>query len=348
MGRVRVAVAGVGNCCSALVQGVHLYESGRESIGLMHEEVGGYTASDIEFVLALDIDDRKVGKDLSEAIFAEPNNVPILIRPSKQGVTVSMGHVLDSVGRFTEGLMSVSDKKEVDVAEELRDTKADVLVDLISGGADEASKFYAEAAVEAGCSFLNATPTTIAGDRAFLERFRLAGLPIVGDDLLDQVGATVVHMGLLEFLHSRGVKIDESFQLDVGGGTESLNTLEMTREKKRSIKTKAVSKAIPYGFHLVSGSTDYVDFLENSRDSYFWMKGRYFGGAPFTMDVRLGTVDAPNGGGVLLDVIRAMKLAIDRGLCGAVLPLCAYGFKSPPKGYNLQEAYRLFSGFIIP
>jgi len=348
LGRVRVAVAGVGNCCSALVQGIHLYKGGGEPVGLMHKEVGGYTASDIEFVSAFDVDSKKVGRDLSEAIFSEPNNAPISTRPPKLGVTVSMGPALDSVGRFTEELVKVSDEEETDVAEELRDRKADVLVNLISGGAYGASKFYADAAVEAGCSFLNATPTAIASDTALSERFRLAGLAVAGDDLLDQVGATVVHMGLLEFLRERGVRIEESFQLDVGGGTESLNTLERTRERKRSIKTAAVSRSVPYGFPLVSGSTDYVDFLENRRDSFFWVKGRYFGGASFTVDVRLGTVDGPNGGAVLLDVIRAMKLAMDRGLSGAVLPLCAYGFKSPPKSYGLPEAYRLFNEFIKP
>ncbi|MFQ6052979.1 MAG: inositol-3-phosphate synthase [Candidatus Bathyarchaeia archaeon] len=346
MSRIRVAVAGVGNCCSALVQGVHFYRAGGGSIGLIHEAVGGYAVSDVEFVAAFDIDRRKVGRDLSEAIFAEPNNTPPFATPSHLGVPVRMGPVLDGVGRFTEGLVEVADMEPVDVAGVLRARRADILVNLISGGADEATRLYAEAAIKAGCAFLNATPTSIASDEAWSGRFEEAGLPVVGDDLLDQVGATVVHMGLLEFLHGRGVRIDESFQLDVGGGTESLNTLERTRGRKRDIKTATVASSVPYEFPLVSGSTDYVDFLENSRDSLFWIKGRYFGGVPFTMDVRLGTVDAPNGGAVLLDVIRSLKLARERGMRGAVIPLSAYAFKNPPERHSLTEARRLFEEFI--
>jgi len=346
LGRIRVAIAGVGNCCSALVQGVHFYQSSGEPIGLIHETIGGYADSDIEFVSAFDVDRRKVGKDLSEAIFSEPNKAPRFTEPPHLGVPVLMGPVLNGVGRFTKAMVEVADGKVVDVAGELKAKKADVLVNLISGGADEASRFYAGSALEAGCGFLNATPTEIASSAVWSERFGAAGLPLVGDDLLDQVGATVVHMGLLEFLHGRGVRIDESFQLDVGGGTESLHTLERTRELKRSIKTTAVASSVPYDFPLVSGSTDYIDFLENARDSFFWFKGRYFGGVPFTMDVRLGTVDAPNGGAVLIDVIRGIKLASDRGMGGFIIPISAYGFKMYPNRLGLSEAYKLFKDFI--
>ena len=343
---IRVAIAGAGNCCSTLVQGVHFYRSTGDSVGIIHEKIGGYAVSDIEFVSAFDIDRRKVGKDLSEAIFSEPNKVPLFSKPPHLGVPVLMGPVLDSVGSFTRDLIDVADEGTVDVAGELRAKKADVLVNLIPGGADAASRFYAGAALEAGCAFLNATPTAIASDAAWSERFEATGLPVVGDDLLDQVGATVVHMGLLEFLNMRGVRIDESFQLDVGGGTESLNTLERTREVKRGIKTAAVARSVPYEFPLVSGSTDYIDFLENSRDSFFWIKGRYFGGTPFIMDVKLGTVDAPNAGAVLLDAIRGVKLASERDMGGAVRPVSAYAFKNPPEKHSLTEAYGLFKEFI--
>jgi len=346
LSRIRVAIAGVGNCCSALVQGVHFYQSGGDPVGLLHENVGGYAVSDIEFVSAFDIDRRKVGRDLSQAIFMAPNNTPRFADPPRLGVSVLKGPVLDSVGRLTEDLIEVADGAAVDVPGELKSREVDVLVNLISGGADDASRFYAKAALKAGCAFLNATPTAIASDGSWSERFRTEGLPIVGDDLLDQVGATVVHMGLLEFLHGRGVRVDESFQLDVGGGTESLNTLERTRERKREIKTAAVAGSVPYRFPLVSGSTDYVDFLGNLRDSFFWIKGRYFGGAPFTMDVRLGTVDAPNGGAVLLDVIRGLKLASARGRGGSILPISAYAFKNPPERHSVAEAYELFKEFI--
>ncbi|RLI10065.1 inositol-3-phosphate synthase [Candidatus Bathyarchaeota archaeon] len=346
LGKIRVAVAGVGNCCSALVQGVHFYNSSEDPVGLIHETVGGYAVSDIEFVSAFDIDRRKVGKDLSEAIFSAPNNAPRFVNLPHLGVPVLRGPVLDSVGSFTKDLIEVAEGEAADVAGELKAKRADVLINLISGGADKASRFYAEAALEAGCAFLNATPTAIASDAAWSGRFGAAGVPVAGDDLLDQVGATVVHMGLLEFLQGRGVHIDESFQLDVGGGVESLNTLERTRKRKRAIKTAAVAKAVPYRFPLVSGSTDYVDFLGNSRDSFFWIKGRYFGGAPFTMDVRLGTVDAPNAGAILLDVIRGLKLASARGMGGVILPLSAYAFKNPPERRSLAEAYELFREFI--
>ncbi len=346
MAKIRVAVAGVGNCCSALVQGVNFYSSYGNYIGLIHEKIGGYAVSDIELVSAFDIDSRKVGIDLSEAIFSEPNNAPRFTEIPNLDVPVHMGPVLDGVGSFTKDLVDVSDKIPIDIAGELKTKGADVLVNLVSGGADEASSFYAEAALKAGCAFLNATPTPIASDGRWAGRFATSGLPVVGDDLLDQVGATVIHMGLLEFLHRRGVHIDESYQLDVGGGTESLNTLERTRELKRDIKTKAVAGCIPYEFPLVSGSTDYVDFLENSRDSFFWIKGRYFGGVPFTMDVRLGTVDAPNGGAVLIDVIRSLKLASVKGMGGAIIPVSAYAFKNPPERHSLSKAHGLFNEFV--
>jgi len=343
---IRVAIAGVGNCCSSLVQGFYLYRSTGKPVGIIHETIGGYAVSDIEFVSAFDIDRRKVGKDLSEAIFSEPNRAPRFSNPPPLDVPVLMGPVLDSVGSLTEDLIDVADGKSVDVAGELEAKEVDMLVNLIPGGADEASRFYAGAALEAGCAFLNATPTAIASDPSWSEKFGAAGLPVVGDDLLDQVGATVVHMGLLEFLNGRGVHIEESFQLDVGGATESLNTLERTREQKRRIKTAAVARSVPYEFPLVSGSTDYVDFLGNSRDSFFWIKGRYFGGAPFIMDVKLGTVDAPNGGAVLLDAIRGLKLATERGMAGAILPISAYAFKNPPQRRSLADAYVLFRDFI--
>jgi len=231
------------------------------------------------------------------------------------------------------------------VAETLRDAEADVLVNIISGGSDKASRLYAEAALKASCGFLNATPSGIVNDLSLSASYRRAGLPLAGDDLLSQMGATAVHMGLLEFLHSRGVHVEESYQLDVGGGSESINTLEKSRDSKRLIKTEAVKSSVPYDFPLVSGSADFVDFLVNGRDSFFWIKGTYFGGAGFTMDVKLSTEDAPNAGAVLIDSIRGLKIAMDKGVGGPVEPVCAYGFKRPPKRYKMAEAYRLFREF---
>lgn len=344
---IRIAIAGVGNCCSALIQGLHHYRAEGGQLGLIHEVLGGYRISDIEVVAAFDIDRRKVGRDLSEAVFAAPNNVPRMVDLPRLGVTVLRGPVLDGLGPLTEGLIEVEGPEmSSDIAEELRRRKADLLINLISGGAEQASRHYAGAALEAGCSFINATPAEIACDPSWAKRFEAAGLPLIGDDLLDQVGATALHMGLLEFLHRRGVHIDESYQLDVGGGAESLDTLGRTRELKRRVKTEAVSSIIPYDFPLVSGSTDHVDFLEDKRESFIWVRGRYFSGAELTMDIKMTTRDAPNAGAVLIDVIRATKLAMERGIGGVITPITAYGFKRSPKRYPPSEAQRLFERFV--
>jgi myo-inositol-1-phosphate synthase len=344
---IRIAVAGVGNCCSALVQGLHHYKEMGNPLGLIHEVVGGYRPSDIEIVAAFDIDRRKVGRDLSEAIFASPNVVPRTVDLPQLGVTVLRGPVLDGLGPLTRGLIEVESSEEASsIADELKGGDVDILLSLISGGAEQACRHYAAEALKAGCAFINATPAEIACDASLAQRFEVEGIPLIGDDLLDQVGATAVHMEILEFLNRRGVHIDESYQLDVGGGAESLDTLDRTRTLKRRVKTEAVSSSTPYRFPLVSGSTDYVDFLENKRESFLWVRGRYFSGAELTMDIKMTTRDAPNAGAVLIDVIRATKLAMDRGIGGVVIPIAAYGFKRSPKRYPLSEAQMLFERFI--
>jgi myo-inositol-1-phosphate synthase len=344
LNKIRVAVAGVGNCCSALVQGIDYCYKGQTQ-GLLHEEIGGYFVPDIQFVTAFDIDRRKVGRDLSQAIHSPPNKTTQITKVPELGVEVMMGPVEDSLRNIGEGIIEVAEEEEADVSTVLKKERVDVLVNLISGSALGASRSYAEAALEAGSAFLNATPSLVVNDSKLSEEFREGGVPLAGDDILDQIGATVTHIGLLEFLHGRGVRINESYQLDVGGGAESKNTLWRTRGLKREIKTSAVSGSVPYNFSLVSGSTDYVDFLENSRDSFFWFKGSYFGCVPFSMDVKLTTVDAPNASAILLDIIRGLKLAKKRGLGGPVDSLCAYGFKRPPERKSLAEAYRLFKEF---
>ena len=345
MAKIKVALAGVGNCCSALVQGIHHYNNG-EAQGLLHKTLGGYTVNDIELVAAFDIDRRKVGLDLADAIMSDPNKTPQITKIKCLGIVVQMGIIADSLENSGEGLLDPSYSKDpVDVAGVLRESGANVLVNLISGSALKASRQYAEAALEAECAFLNAAPSPIVNDDEMVKRFVEAEIPIAGDDLLDQIGATVTHIALLEFLHSRGATIDESYQLDVGGGAESVNTLWKTRRLKRGIKTTAVGGSVPYDFPLVSGSTDYVDFLGNKRESFFWFKGSYFGGTPFSMDVKLNTVDAPNAGAILLDVVRGLKIASDKGLSGPISPICAYGFKRPQKRKGLTEAYRIFRDF---
>ena len=347
MPEIRIAVAGIGNCCSSLIQGVEYYKSrANQALGILHQEVAGFAPDDIRFVSAFDIDVRKVGKDLSEAIFSEPNSAPRLANVGSLNTKVLKGPILDGVGEYTKALVHVKEDKAVDVSRILADTGAEILIGLLPSGARDACRFYATEALRASCAFVNATPSAIACDPGFAKSFRDRALPLVGDDLMDQVGATALHMGLLRLLNERGVRIDESYQLDVGGGTESLSTLERGRDTKRKIKTDAVASVIPYRFPLVAGSTDYVDFLGNNRDSLFWVKGRYFCGAPVKIDVKLETVDGPNAGAILLDVIRAVKLAKDRHIGGPVSAVCSYGFKMPPEKLPLDEARRVFDDFI--
>ncbi len=232
------------------------------------------------------------------------------------------------------------------MAEVLRAAGAEILINLLPSGAANASKYYAEQALAANCAFINATPTYIASDASWAEKFENANLPLAGDDLVDQVGSTALHKTLLKLLADSGVKITETYQLDVGGGTESLDTLDRTREAKRTIKTQSVASALPYKAEIVAGSTDYVDFLQNKRDSYFWITGTYFCNAPMQIDLKFSTVDAPNAGSVLLDAVRATKLALNQKHAGALIPLCAYAFKRPPQMMPLETAEKAFKTFI--
>jgi len=349
MPKIKVALIGVGNCASALVQGVYYYGNVKkeaDAVGLRHLFLGGYHPRDVEFVSAFDIDARKVGRDLSEAIFSLPNNTLRFADVPKLNVPVLKGPVLDGVGDYLKGVVKIVDSPEVNVAQRLRESCAEMVVNLLPSGAVKASQQYAEEALKAGCAFVNATPTFIVSDAAWTKRFEKAGLPIVGDDLVDQVGATTLHRVLLKMLVDRGVRVSETYQLDVGGGTESLDTLERTRETKRIVKTKSVEMALPYKASVVAGSTDYVDFLENRRDSYFWVKGHYFGRIPMELDIRLNTVDAPNAGSVMFDVIRGTRIALDRGVAGPLLSISAYAFKHPPQMLPLETAEKWFEEFV--
>jgi len=348
--KINVALAGVGNSASALVQGLRYYrncEKEEETIGLRHILLGGFHPRDVQIVAAFDIDDRKVGKDLSEAIFAVPNNAPRITDVPRSDVIVLKGPVLDGVGEYTKKVVKISNQPEVNIAEALKETDAEIVLNLLPSGAVKASTWYAENALSAGCAFVNATPAFIASDAAWASRFEEAELPLVGDDLIDQVGATTLHKTLLKLLSMNGVRITETYQLDVGGGTESLDTLERTRDVKRTVKTKSVEAALPYKAEVVAGSMDYVDFLQNRRDSYFWIRGAYFCNAPMQIDLKLSTVDAPNAGSVLFDVIRAVKNALDKKLKGAIMPICAYAFKHPPQMMSLETAEKIFTEFIM-
>jgi myo-inositol-1-phosphate synthase len=318
----------------------------KECAGLRNLVLGGFHPKDVEIVAAFDIDDRKVGKDLAEAIFAPPNNTPRITEVPTTRVPVSKGPVLDGLGEYTKHIVQVSKQPEDKVAKILKESDTEVVVNLLPSGAMKASKWYAEQALTANCAFVNVTPIFVASDSSWAKRFEKAKLPVAGDDLIDQVGATTLHKTLLKLLSMNGVHIAETYQLDVGGGTESLDTLERTRDIKRTIKTKSVESALPYKAEVVAGSTDYVDFLQNKRDSYFWIKGMYFCNSPMQIDLKLSTVDAPNAGSVLLDVIRATKIALNRRLKGAITPICAYAFKHPPEMVPLETAEKMFADFI--
>jgi len=347
MPKIKVALVGVGNCASAFVQGLRYYSMFTENpVGLRNPQLGGLMPSDIQVVAAFDVDNRKVGKDLAEAIFAKPNNAPRVTDIPTTGITVQKGPTLDGVGKGTKNIVQLSNTPDSNVAEILKETGAEILVNLLPSGAAEASRWYAEQALAAKCAFVNTTPNFIASDAAWAKRFENAQLPLAGDDLVDQVGSTTLHKTLLNLLSNNGVKITETYQLDVGGGTESLDTLDRTRETKRTIKTQSVASALPYKAEVVAGSTDYVDFLQNNRDSYFWISGVYFCNAPMRIDLKFSTVDAPNAGSVLFDVVRAMKIALDKKHTGAIIPLCAYAFKRPPQMMPLETAEKTFKTFI--
>jgi myo-inositol-1-phosphate synthase len=346
---IRVALAGLGNCASALIQGIQYYskcKSGDECFGLRNLVLGGLHPKDVKIVAAFDVDARKVGKDLAEAIFATPNNAPEILKVQQTGVIVDKGPVLDGLGHYTRTVVHVNEGQDSDVPNVLKESDTEILVNLLPSGAAKASEWYAEQALAANCAFINVTPNFIASNSSWNERFERKNLPVAGDDLIDQVGATTLHKTLLGLLSENGVRITETYQLDVGGGTESLDTLERTRDMKRTVKTKSVESALSYKADIVAGSTDYVDFLQNRRDSYFWIKGTYFCDVPMQIDLKLSTLDSPNAGSVLLDVIRATKIALDRRLKGAVPPICAYAFKHPPKILSLEKAEKVFAEFI--
>ncbi len=346
MPKVKVALVGVGNCASAFIQGLQYYGKAENKEGLRNPVLGGLTAKDVQVVAAFDVDERKVGKDLALAIFANPNNAPKVIEVPHTGVVVQVGNLLDGVGKSTQSIVQVSKAVSVDVAGVLRQSGAEIVVNLLPSGAAKASEFYAEQALAAKCAFVNATPNFIASDIKWSGRFNEAGLPLVGDDLVDQVGSTALHKTLLRLLSENGVKIVETYQLDVGGGTESIDTLDRTRDAKRAIKTESVASALPYKTEIVAGSTDFVDFLQNKRDSYFWISGTYFCNAPLKIDLKFSTIDAPNAGSVLFDVLRATKLALKNRQKGAVEVVCAYGFKHPPQLLTLEAAEEGFKRFV--
>jgi myo-inositol-1-phosphate synthase len=349
MTMIKIAIAGVGNCASAFVQGLSYYGGCNDrdtAVGLRYLTLAGYHPRDVEVVAAFDVDGRKVGKDLAEAIFAEPNNTLQFASVPELRVPVSKGPVLDGVGNYVKNIVKIDTSEPVNVTQVLKETGAEILVNLLPSGAPQASQWYAEQALQADCAFINAVPVSIASDRNWAARFKEAQLPLVGDDLVDQVGATALHKALIALLSAQGVRISETYQLDVGGGTESLDTLERSRETKRLLKTETVESALPYKAAVVAGTTDYVDFLQNRRDSYMWLTGVYFGKTPMEIELRLCTADGPNAGSVLLDVVRAVKVALERGEVGAILSISTFAFKKPPELLPFEKARQLFDDFV--
>ncbi len=350
MAKIKVALVGVGNCASSLVQALHHYGGTKpqgDGAELAHPILGSYKVVDIEVVAAFDVDKRKVSKDLGKAIFAEPNNAPQFTKVPPTKIIVQRGPTLDGIAPELEEMVLESKEKPVDVAAALKKSGANILVCLLPGGAREAVHFYAEESLKAGVAFINTTPVLLASETEWAKRYTDAKIPIVGDDLMSQLGATALHKALLAFLSSRGARIVESYQLDVGGGTESLDALHRARDQKRTIKSRSVSAEVPYDVPVTAGSTDFVYFLKNRRESWFSITSKYCGGAELVIDMRLISMDAPNSTSILFDVIRGVKIGLDRGLSGPIEPVCAYGFKAPPfRLYPLEISEAMFDHFI--
>jgi myo-inositol-1-phosphate synthase len=338
---VRVAIAGVGNCASVLLQGIEFYKIGRRE-GLWHKRVGGLAVKDIRIVAAFDIDSRKVGTDIADAANEEPNVARKVLEIPPMGVRVEAGLVEGEVPPHLRNERIVkSDARNV--VKTLGESNADILLNLISSGSNRASIAYANACLKASCSYANCTPTLVLKERSIVSRFRDAKLAIVGDDLMSQFGGTIFHRGVLKMMVDRGVKVLKSYQLDVGGGAETFNTIdEEIKMVKRRLKTESVVSEVPYKFETIAGTTDYVDYMNNDRTSYFWIEGRGFMNSPITFDVYLRSSDGANAGNILLDVIRSVCASARSGRYGAIEEICAYAFKSPPSKMHFDEAYSRF------
>jgi myo-inositol-1-phosphate synthase len=350
---VRVAIVGVGNCASALVQGVHKYQSASPDEfvpGLMHVNLGGYHVRDIQFVAAFDVDSRKVGHDLSEAIFAEPNNTVRFADVPYVGVRVSRGRTLDGIGHYLSEVVHEAEAPEVDVAEVLRQTKADVLVNYLPVGSEQAARWYMEQALAAGCAVVNCIPVFIAKDAAWRRRFEEHGLPIIGDDIKSQVGATIVHRMLARLFQDRGVRLERTSQLNVGGNTDFLNMLERSRlESKKISKTTSVTSQLDEELPAEDvhvGPSDYVPWLTDRKWAHIRLEGRSFGDVPLNLELKLEVWDSPNSAGVVIDAVRCAKLGLDRGLGGSLEGPSAYFMKSPAVQHRDDEARQMVEAFI--
>jgi myo-inositol-1-phosphate synthase len=358
---INVAIIGVGNCASSLVQGLAYYQNGgaNEQIGLMHWDLGGYRPRDIKVVAAWDVDRRKVGKDVSEAIFEKPNCTAIFCDHVKPTETiVEMGRILDGYSEHmaewpdnrTFLLSDAAEPSKDDVIRRLKDSETDVLLNYLPVGSQEATEFYAECALEAGVAFVNNIPVFIASDPKWAKRFEDAGIPIIGDDIKAQLGATIVHRVLTDLFHKRGVKLDRTYQLNTGGNTDFLNMSNRTRLKSKKIsKTEAVQSVAEHRLedeNIHVGPSDYVAWQNDNKVCFLRMEGQLFGGVPMNIELRLSVEDSPNSAGVAIDMIRCAKVAKERGMAGPVYPAAAYFCKHPPKQITDDEAYEQLEDFI--
>jgi myo-inositol-1-phosphate synthase len=353
MNEVRIAIVGLGNCASSLIQGLEYYRDADPSHrvpGLMHVELGGYHIRDVRVVAAFDVDAKKVGKDVSEAIFTEPNNTIRFSDVPPTGVTVLRGPTLDGLGTYYRDTIVESDEPEADVADILRDTRADVLISYLPVGSEQADRFYAECAIDAKVAFVNALPVFIASDPAWAKRFADAGVPIVGDDIKSQVGATILHRVLAKLFEDRGVELDRTYQLNFGGNMDFKNMLERERLTSKKIsKTQSVQSQLeePLGkedIHI--GPSDHVPWLEDRKWAMFRLEGRNFGDAPVSIEMKLEVWDSPNSAGVIIDALRCAKVAKDRGLGGPLIGPSAYFMKSPPVQFSDDMAREMVEEFI--
>ena len=351
--RVRVGIVGVGNCASSFVQGLSHYRNAKSNEpvpGLMNVDVGGYHVSDIEIASAFDINANKVGRDVADAIWAEPNNTYRFSNVAQTGVIVRRGPVLDGIGQYLEDDVPIAPVIEADVTDILSKSRTDVVVSYLPVGSQQATEWYAERAIEAGCGFINCIPVFIASVAAWRRRFEEAGLPIIGDDIKSQVGATILHRMLTNLFRERGVRLDRTYQLNFGGNTDFKNMLERERLTSKKIsKTQAVASQLdiplgPESIHI--GPSDHVPWLTDRKLAYIRLEGTTFGGVPLSAELKLEVWDSPNSAGVVIDAVRCAKLAMDRGIAGALTGPSSYFMKSPPQQFTDEEARRRTRAFI--
>jgi len=349
-----VAIIGVGNCASSFVQGVHYYKNAKENEfvpGLMHVNLGGYHIKDINFVAAFDIDKNKVGTDLAQAIYTQPNNTHKFCDVPDTGVKVNRGMTHDGLGEYLSKIIQKAPGQTADIVSILKETKTDVVINYLPVGSEEATKWYVEQVLAAGCAFINCIPVFIAREKYWQKRFEEKGLPLIGDDIKSQVGATIVHRVLTRLFRDRGVKLEHTYQLNFGGNTDFYNMLERSRlESKKISKTNAVTSQLDYKMNpddIHVGPSDYVPWLLDRKYCHIKMEGRTFGDVPLNLELKLEVWDSPNSAGVVIDAVRCCKLAMERGLKGALVAPSAYFMKSPPVQYTDSEAQRMVEKFIV-